>query len=153
MDPNWEVCPYCETGRIRQPSEEVVKPSRSRELKPEALDQAKPPSRMHQGSSQSRAKGESKLGLIQVIDSLREGIESMTSEVEQGKRVAMFKVDQCKIRLTVAVEKKATAGINVWVIDAETDVSHLTTHEVEITITPLRPQTPCDRVESLTVVG
>jgi len=76
-----------------------------------------------------------RLGIKEVVDCLRTEIQEIQKKIERGQREPMFRLDQFKIRLGVAVDVKAKAGVNIWVIDTSTDISKLRTHEVEIIMT------------------
>lgn len=74
------------------------------------------------------------MGIKEVLDSLGDDIQEIQMEIAKGQRRPMFRLQHFKVKLTLAIDLKGKAGINIWVVNTGTDVSRLRTHEVEITM-------------------
>jgi hypothetical protein len=77
---------------------------------------------------------EVKLGIYEVVNALKEEIRRLE---EDGKEKHLFKIDKAIVQLSVAVDKQADGGINVWVFHVEGLFKKENTHTITLELTPL----------------
>ncbi len=80
-------------------------------------------------------KEKSKIGLQELLTTLREELLAAKAEIEPGK--ALLKIENVELELSFVTEKKGEAGIKFWVVNAGAKVGVQNTHKVKLKMTPL----------------